>query len=370
MAAEYREHRKQQKVSREKHQRDLDAKADPSSKAQLAVRASSTDPPPSYEDDAKSSQRFSRLTVSSVDEKSSIASQHNDGDVKLIEGDEEHWQLDEAIDRDDTEDPVVGETFSNDSLVRGVMNTSAEPHSGTISFNRKPLPCPVIIPQRRPRKKARGFVRAYAPLLGECCGIDQETFLAFLENFFKSSQASPVFPMIQLASGVAGMFAPGFTAMVVTTAVQIAAEVGEEADMRRKTNNFLEKINNELFKPAGLYAMVVKYKTDAEAQQSGNPAFAKFGVMGQAVDMDTNQTIAKYDQSGGMRDKFRAASSSTEGSINLPAAAPLVFPALDNAVAREGPEAFKDKMKDAKGFLSDYMDKKAQIKYVRLRNYC
>jgi hypothetical protein len=38
------------------------------------------------------------------------------------------------------------------------------------------LPCPVIIPQRRPRDKKRGFVRAYAPVL-ESCGIDQKTFL-------------------------------------------------------------------------------------------------------------------------------------------------------------------------------------------------
>lgn len=45
---------------------------------------------------------------------------------------------------------------------------------------RPKLPCPVILSQRRPRDKKRGFIRAYAPVLEEC-GIDQATFLDFLK---------------------------------------------------------------------------------------------------------------------------------------------------------------------------------------------
>lgn len=52
-----------------------------------------------------------------------------------------------------------------------------------------PLPCPVIIPQRRPHSKSRGFIRAYAPVL-EDCGIDEATFMAFLDTFQKASQVS------------------------------------------------------------------------------------------------------------------------------------------------------------------------------------
>lgn len=47
------------------------------------------------------------------------------------------------------------------------------------------LPCPVIIPQRRPGTHGRGFVQAYAPVLAEC-GIDQTTFLMFLQAFEES----------------------------------------------------------------------------------------------------------------------------------------------------------------------------------------
>jgi hypothetical protein len=49
------------------------------------------------------------------------------------------------------------------------------------------LPCPVIIPQRRPGAKRRGFVRAYAPVLQDC-GIGQDVFLKFISDFHKSSQ--------------------------------------------------------------------------------------------------------------------------------------------------------------------------------------
>lgn len=51
-----------------------------------------------------------------------------------------------------------------------------------------PLPLPVIIPQRRPGVRVRGFVRAYAPDL-ERCGIDQDTFMDFLVTFTRASRA-------------------------------------------------------------------------------------------------------------------------------------------------------------------------------------
>lgn len=49
------------------------------------------------------------------------------------------------------------------------------------------LQCPVVIPQRRPGSKTRGFIRAYAPVLSNH-DIDQETFLTFLKSFHKASQ--------------------------------------------------------------------------------------------------------------------------------------------------------------------------------------
>ena len=54
------------------------------------------------------------------------------------------------------------------------------------AMNASKLQCPVVIPQRRPGSKTRGFIRAYAPVLLDY-GIDQETFLTFLKAFHKAS---------------------------------------------------------------------------------------------------------------------------------------------------------------------------------------
>jgi hypothetical protein len=51
------------------------------------------------------------------------------------------------------------------------------------------LPCPVILPQRRPRDRTRGFVRAYAPVMLNA-GIDQETWLRVMDDFHESSKVT------------------------------------------------------------------------------------------------------------------------------------------------------------------------------------
>jgi hypothetical protein len=57
------------------------------------------------------------------------------------------------------------------------------------STSQGPLPCPVIIPQRRPENKSRGWMLAYAPMLNDC-GIDQATFVDFLRSFNEASKVS------------------------------------------------------------------------------------------------------------------------------------------------------------------------------------
>ena len=55
--------------------------------------------------------------------------------------------------------------------------------------------CPVVIPQRRPGSKTRGFIRAYAPMLSDY-DIDQETFLTLLKSFQKASHVCHSGPQI------------------------------------------------------------------------------------------------------------------------------------------------------------------------------
>lgn len=387
LGAEYREHRKDVKLSRENSQQSVEQTnggESSTSSPRLSRNVSAAipaDAPPSYsEASAQSGERSIALgQPASDDKKAALAQYDEDGDVSSddelsTEDDEADWELDEAMDSEEEPDPP--EYRPVEELVHDVMIATSGTAGTALpaNFERSPLPCPVILPQRRPRKKERGFVRAYAPLLGECSGIDQATFLSFLENFHRSSQASPIWPVIQISAAIAGIV-PNPIAMAVTTAVQIAAGTAKEIQSRHRTNDFLDKINEELFKPAGLFAIIVKYKTTDEVARSENSLFAKLGVSAQQVDFSTGQAVAKYDRSlsdesaGGksMSDRMkniRLASGTTRGAIELPEAAPLVFPEVDQAIAENGPETFKDRAKDAKAFMADYLDRRAQMEYV------
>ena len=61
------------------------------------------------------------------------------------------------------------------------------------------LPCPVIIPQRRPRDWTRGFMRAYAPVLADC-GISQDIFLDFLKTFHAVNRHLPLLKVVNSAA--------------------------------------------------------------------------------------------------------------------------------------------------------------------------
>ena len=105
-----------------------------------------------------------------------------DSDLDHEEPDDEDWALDDAS----VELSRSAEYEDGHLPSKAPMNSIME--ASTLPSSIKPLPCPVILPQRRPQSKSRGFVRAYAPILGECKSIDEATFLQFLEEFYKSSQ--------------------------------------------------------------------------------------------------------------------------------------------------------------------------------------
>ena len=114
----------------------------------------------------------------------------SDADPNEADNDEAYWELDEesaALEASTSAEEPKGDDAKPDvhKLVRKFLGTHPLPPNQPSIARR--LPCPVIIPQRRPRTKGRGFVRAYAPVLTDC-GIDQATFLEFLETFHKASQ--------------------------------------------------------------------------------------------------------------------------------------------------------------------------------------
>jgi hypothetical protein len=116
-----------------------------------------------------------------------------------IDEDEDDWIADEA--QDDLE-PVESDKLSetSDKVIDWFLkrhpppNESAPPPQGR-------LPAPVIVPQKHPGSRTRGFVRAYAPALAEC-GIDQAAFLDFLEGFRKEMTKQKYFNVANLGVAI------------------------------------------------------------------------------------------------------------------------------------------------------------------------
>ena len=111
----------------------------------------------------------------------------------FLDDDEEDWYLDDAAGEldDSSSPPPYSSNINPDQL--------ADPYD--IPFNKEELsrlPYPVLIPQRRPRDRSRGFVRAYAPDLA-ACGVDQESFLKFVTDFYHSSKVYMISPLVEWA---------------------------------------------------------------------------------------------------------------------------------------------------------------------------
>ena len=122
------------------------------------------------------------------------------------EMDEADWQLDEAIPdpigSPSSDDLALGEIPRGDEarkhyvdkIVQKFLSRHPPPFEAQVKGN---LPCPVIIPQRRPHKKSRGFVQAYAPVLANC-QIDQDAFMEFHKALFKASQVGSCYSQCSL----------------------------------------------------------------------------------------------------------------------------------------------------------------------------
>ncbi|CAK7270625.1 hypothetical protein SEPCBS57363_004197 [Sporothrix epigloea] len=250
------------------------------------------------------------------------------------------------------------------------------------------IPCPVIVPQRRPRTKARGFVRAYAPVLSDC-GISQDVFLQFLKGWYLASKASPWIDVVFVAAGIVG-FVPEAGAQIASIVVQVAAGTAREIQSRHRNNSFLDRANQELFMPRGLFAMVLAFKDDMpDAQGRGGLLGGLTGVLGKSLvstqRLDINQTTIKYSQLaalGGSTSSsnpnktkdvlrnLRTNNGKTYTELELPQAAELVYPDLDNAAERDlatvgdydAPKS-ANKWKSAGKFVSSYLDRRAQAEY-------
>ncbi|KAL2428750.1 Burnettramic acids biosynthesis cluster protein E [Exophiala dermatitidis] len=284
-----------------------------------------------------------------------------------LQDDKAEWALDEAaadLPPPSYDDSASSTPVSADEAARAFLNNHDVAPTPSQSY--QPLPCPVILPQRRPKDKSRGFIRAYAPVLGECSGIDERTFIDFLNDLDRASRASPVFDVINMACVGVG-FVPSPIAMGVSIAVQAANRTAQEVQSRYRRNTYLDQINETLFKPRGLYCMIMTFKPD-------NPHEPVMGMDVRSLSPSTSEQQAllkatAVPESGMSRQtkKIRLTSGVSQGEMSLPQAAPLVYPGLDAVLAKQEEEVSPSRLKGLKasaGFVSDYLDRRAQARYA------
>lgn len=279
-------------------------------------------------------------------------------------GEEEVWQLDELQDelaRDDgsRDDPTADPSTS--TLADEFIETHQHPPPYSSLESPARLELPVIITQKRPKDRARGFIRAYAPLLQDV-GIDQDAFLDFIDNLNKAVEPSKWIQAINLAS-LAAQKVPEPVTLAVSVACKMVADAASATHSRYKTNMFLDRVNDKYFKPKGLVALLVTWAP------SDPSMVTDFGF-----ELGARIQSASSSQGSGPSWKHRLQSSSGTSSFEFPETAPLVFPALDtlsqatsendDSAAPEASQKQENVLKRGGAFLADYQDRRAVAEWA------
>ncbi|EIT81224.1 hypothetical protein BDV35DRAFT_359901 [Aspergillus flavus] len=268
---------------------------------------------------------------------------------------EEEWELDEAQDELNStlETDKAATNQTPEQLAESFLRNYPQPPPYTPTSNPR-LPYPVVLPQRRPKSRKRGFIRAYAPALEEF-GIDQAMFLDFLETSNRACQATPWLHAINLA-GIGTMFLPSAIGIAVSIAIQLTTDFAIAMDARRKTNSYFDKINEEVFRPRGLYCLLMTWKPESSST---------------VTSFDLNSTVATSLDHGGsgaynkMKHMFKSSHGNTYGDMPFPETAPLIFPDLDELAAQgvDGEARIKSAKSSRREFVADYLDRRSQAQF-------
>ncbi|KAG8169870.1 hypothetical protein KVR01_000615 [Diaporthe batatas] len=248
--------------------------------------------------------------------------------------DEVAWALDEVQDdistNSGTTTPPDHNPPGSPKLAESFLQ-SHPPTEGTKASGR--LELPVVITQRRPKARTRGFIRAYAPVL-QNVGIDQETFIEFIDQLNKAVEPSPWISAIDLAS-LAGHAFPEPIHLLISASALMATQITAEVVSRSKSNAFLDKMNQDFFKPKGLIALVVTWKPNQDGSEQNATSIVDIDMSAAAVKKNSRGD----DPAGLKRSRSTIQMPSAGEMFELPEFAPLVFPKLEAATESPEPRA-------------------------------
>lgn len=122
-----------------------------------------------------------------------------------------------------------------------------------------------------------------------------------------------------------------------------------------RTNSFLDQMNDKLFRPHGLFCLIMTYKPEQKASH-------------EQVDISKTITKSITPSDSKVREQLKGlklSSGKTYGELEMPESAPLIFPALDAVAASPDQDGKKQsKFKNSSKFVTDYLDRRAQASYV------
>ncbi|EQB54386.1 hypothetical protein CGLO_05799 [Colletotrichum gloeosporioides Cg-14] len=229
---------------------------------------------------------------------------------------------------------------------------------------------PVVLPQRRPKTRVRGFVRAYAPVLA-AAGIDEDAFLDFIDTLNKSLVPNPYLYAINLA-GLADIIAPDPALTAFGILLGIAVEGVMEGQSRFKSNKFLDRMNADFFRPRGLMCFVATWRPDDISGEVPVDFGCKTAGKTPSVELSNGDKVSSEPNSseneklGRIKKLLGERLKSHDHILDWSDPAPLVFPAPNELVLVEGRDGQKKKngLDRAEIWLDDYMDKRAQVEWV------
>ncbi|KAF9880500.1 FAD binding domain protein [Colletotrichum karsti] len=284
------------------------------------------------------------------------------------------WELDDAEQRITTQD-VADEAGLKPSKDSGDLATAflkrnqADPDKG--HANSGELALPVVLPQRRPKTRVRGFVRAYPPILADA-GIDEKTFLDFIDTFNKSLVPNPYLYAINLA-GLADLISPDPALTAFGIVLGVAVEGIMEAQSRFKSNTFLDRVNEDFFAPHGLVCFVATWKPDTSESEVAVGFDGKTSTSGSESELPRDKTETpdekrpEKDQFKNIQQKFARRMKAHNGAFGWSQPAPLVFPAsLEKLKNSQGKvdEKKKNALDRAEIWLDGYLDKRSQVDWI------
>lgn len=246
--------------------------------------------------------------------------------------------------------------------------------SATLSRPSINLTTPILVPQRRPNTRARGFAPAYAPVLSSF-EVSQQTFLDFIITLNASLEPNPYLNAINLA-GFAGEASPEpIISLMVGIGVEVVTDAIMEAKSRAKSNGFLGKINESFFAPKGLFAFVGTWRpndkqdeqvVDVTVHDSASAPHCEIDVIGRAKSVAVGDEVAK-NAWGDLRQQMQRAIVPTGGEVATVNSAPLVWASPEDIAAATPSNMLKkkDRFDRAGLWLDHHVDKHTQVKWAQ-----